>query len=329
MSAWRGAWLALALLLAACVREVAPALPAAPVPAGSAITVAAEPVPRFTGDSQPPGCRDDCAWSFAGALHLTSADTSRLHGLSELEVDRDGRLTAVTDVGDLLQGRVVLDREGRLSGLVETTLTPLVGLEGEPITGKRSADAEGLATLANGDRLVSFEVDHRIWLYPARGGLPRPAPSPAADLPENGGMEALSADPERGPDAYLVGIEADGRTWECRIATGCRPGARVSLPDDLFGLVAARRLGGGRTAWLLRAYDPLRGNRIELRITDAAMKVVDRMEIARPATVDNFEGLAAVAGPDGGYRFYLISDDNFARSQRTLLMALDWWPGKK
>ena len=42
-----------------------------------------------------------------------------------------------------------------------------------------------------------------------------------------------------------------------------------------------------------------------------------------PATVDNFEGIAAVRRPDGGVRLYILSDDNFNPGQRTLLLAFD------
>jgi hypothetical protein len=98
-----------------------------------------------------------------------------------------------------------------------------------------------------------------------------------------------------------------------------------------FGLVAARRLPEGRTAWLLRAFNPVTRSVIDLRITDQAGRVVDQQELRGPLTVDNFEGLAAVPAPsaskgDGTIRFYLISDDNFSSSQRTLLLAFDWKP---
>jgi hypothetical protein len=59
------------------------------------------------------------------------------------------------------------------------------------------------------------------------------------------------------------------------------------------------------------------------------------MELSRPLTVDNFEGLAGVPRPAGGVRFYMIADDNFGSyaglptDQRTLLMAFDWTPAPK
>jgi hypothetical protein len=92
-----------------------------------------------------------------------------------------------------------------------------------------------------------------------------------------------------------------------------------------FGLVALHRLPGERTAAMLRAWDPLRGNRIALKILRGTT-LVDQMDLARPMTVDNFEGLAAVPQADGRIRFYLLSDDNASPSQRTLLLAFDWQP---
>ena len=38
--------------------------------------------------------------------------------------------------------------------------------------------------------------------------------------------------------------------------------------------------------------------------------------------------MAVVNRPGGVRRLYLISDDNFSRYQRTLLMAFDWTPPK-
>lgn len=40
-------------------------------------------------------------------------------------------------------------------------------------------------------------------------------------------------------------------------------------------------------------------------------------------TIDNYEGIAAKALPDGRVRLYVISDDNFSASQRTLLMVFE------
>nr|QQZ51185.1 hypothetical protein JKL49_08720 [Phenylobacterium glaciei] len=52
------------------------------------------------------------------------------------------------------------------------------------------------------------------------------------------------------------------------------------------------------------------------------------MDITKPLTVDNIEGVSAVPNKDGSTRFYLISDDNFSNSQKTILVAFDWKPTK-
>ena len=313
-----GALIALAGLVA-CAPSPA-SLPAAPVAAGAAIAIQAVPVPL---NPEAPGQTAIGGFVYAGGLQLSSAETSRFHGLSDLAVSPSGRLTAISDEGDLIEGQLVFE-SGRLAGLTGVTLRPLSGLDGQSLPNKEMSDAEGLALLAGGDRLVSFERQSRVWLYPADGGPPRPVPAPEADFPLNGGLEALAADPERGPDAYVAGGEESGQTWLCRLATPCVAGPKVDKPPE-FGLVAMRRLPGDQTAYLLRAWDPLRGNRIVLSITGTAGELA-RLEMTKPLTVDNFEGVDFVPRPEGGYRVYILSDDNFSASQRTLLMAFDWTP---
>jgi hypothetical protein len=317
----RIAGLAAALALAACAPQPAP-LPSGPVPAGPGVRVAAEPVPERPADA--PAAADNFA--YAGGLVLTSPDTARLHGLSDIEVRPDGRFLAVSDEGDLVKGRIVLDRAGRLAGLADVTLRPLTGPDGTPLTGGKSdSDAEGLALWPNGDLMISFERTDRIWLYPAAGGPPRAVPSPDAPFPENEGMEALAVDPEGGPASYLVGREDTRETWTCHLAGACSPGVRPGK-DGEGSLVAARALPGGRWAFLLRDFKPMKGVTSRILITDRTGRVLDTHMIARPATVDNFEGLAAVPRADGSIRLYIISDDNFSAAQRTLLLAFDWRP---
>ena len=150
-------------------------------------------------------------------------------------------------------------------------------------------------------------------------------PAPDEHFPYNLGMEGLAEDPEAGSDAYVVGGEASGQTWICHLSSGCQASVRVRK-DQEQGLSAVATLPGGRRAYLLRAFSPLKGVRVTLRVTDAQGATLDELALAAPLTVDNYEGVAALPRPDGTVRFYLISDDNFSRLQRTLLLALDWRP---
>jgi hypothetical protein len=331
----RPAGLAAALLLAACAPQP-PVLPPEPVAAGSAIRVETRGVGQdHTGaerrcvDNRPGQALPRCeVWRFAGGLSLTSADTSRLHGLSDIAVDANGGFIAVTDEGDLVRGRVTLNERGEIAGVADVRLRALVDIDGRPLSGdKARGDAEGLALFRNGDLMVSFEGRDDILLYSAAGGPPRAVPRPDSDFPSNDGMEALSLDPDSGPDAYLVGREDTRQTWTCRLSGGCAP--RFVVPAHGRGkLTSARPLPGGGWVFLLRDFTPLAGNTIWVVITDGRGRQIDVHEIKRPDTVDNFEGVAPVPQQDGRVRLYLVSDDNFSPGQRTLLMAFDWLPQK-
>jgi hypothetical protein len=260
---------------------------------------------------------------YAGGLVLSSRDTNRLHELSDLVISGTDRIRAVGDDGIFFEARLLFDEGGRLNGIGEARITPMLDMNGKPLAG-RMRDGEGMTMLPGGDVLVSFEREPRIWLYPARGGRPRAVPSPDARFPSNEGMEAIDMTPDVGADAYMVGSESSGETWTCRLSGGCIKGPTIQKPTE-FGLVSLNRLPDGKTAYLLRAYDPARGPRISLRILDGT-KLYDRMELARPLTVDNFEGIASTPTRNGQRRFYLISDDNAAANQRTILLAFDWRP---
>jgi hypothetical protein len=285
---------------------------------GMPIAIRAEPVPLN------PDNRSQSAvgpFTYAGGLALTSSETDHLHGLSDLAMTGSDQITAVSDDGFLVTARVLLNAAGRLTGVGDGRIAPLVGEDGRPLTSKEEADSEGLALFPNGDLLISFERHHRIWLYPAGGGRPRAVPTPdVTSMPANGGMEALAPDPDAGPDAYIVGAETTGQTWTCRLSTTCVPAQTVMRPAGT-SLVAIRRLTAGRTAYLFRGFDGQ--SHIVLRVMRAAT-VEAELDLKPPLTVDNIEGVAAVARPGGVTRFYLMSDDNSSAQQRTLLLAFDW-----
>jgi hypothetical protein len=320
-----GLWLAASLSACAPVAE----LPLAPVPAGPGIGIDAAPVPL---DPTEPERMRIGRFAYAGGVHLTSRQTSRLHGLSDLKVTPDGALVAASDQSDLLRARVVLDGAGRLVGLADARLTAMRDAEGRDlyVGGQREYDSEGVAQLANGDLLLSFEQHDRILRFPAAGGPPVAAPAPQIAYTHNKSMEGLAADPAGGPDAYRTAIEATGQTFFCRLSSGCLPGFTIDLEG--LELTSLDILPDGRTAALLRGYSVVGGNRVKLKLLDRQGREIDAMTLVRPMTVDNFEGVAAVPGPRGTIRFYLISDDNFGTfngaptDQRTLLLAFDWRP---
>jgi hypothetical protein len=320
-------------MLSHCGRKPAPPpLPIVPVKAGPEIALQTAPVPLDA--SNPAKTTLEGGFTYAGGIVITSNQTSRLHGLSDLAIAPDGSLAAVTDDGDFFQAHLQLDETGRLVGLTNGKLEPLLGLDGQPLQGKTKGDAEGLAMLPNGDRLISFERDHRIWLYPTTGpgtwGTPRAVTKPATVFPDNEGMEALAAYPAAGPDAYLVGGE-EGEVWICRLSTACQAITPQQGPDFTWGLTAIAAFDGKAVATLHRGYDPIRGWRAIMRfVADPAAPANRQVQTASlhldgSTTRDNFEGLALSRSPSGAIRIYLLSDDGaVSASQRTLLLAFDW-----
>lgn len=309
----------------------APAPAPGPRPADGTIRVVARAVPL---DPRDPARLKLGALTYAGGVELTSPDTSRLHGLSGIDIAEDGRrFTAISDDGDLVTGRLTLDGNGQLTGVAGVKLQPLRDEAGRPLQGKQWGDAEAVTLLPGGGFAVSFEREHRILAYAKPGAPGRRiwAPSSADRdfrLDENAGVEALAAE----GGALIAGSEGgDVR----RLTSGALGRDRLAPePPSGFNLTGLDALGGGNWIAVYRAWDPFRDSRIEVSMLHAAQCIrapcnapharIDLGRLERPLTVDNIEAIAAVPLEDGGWRLYLLSDDNFRPSQRTLLLAFDW-----
>lgn len=322
-----GAVAAVLLAVVACTTpaHLRPIPPRGPVPADSRIAIEAASVPLDPAD---PSRQMIDGFRYAGGLALTSSVTSRLHGLSDLWIAPDGTFVSPTDDGDIVTGRILLGPDERLIGVGEAALKPLLGPDGQPLQGKREGDAEGLTRLADGRLLISFERDHRIWVYD-EAGRPSPAEAPPVALGENDGIEGLAAAPGAG-GLYFVGLEPGG-IWMCRLYTGCDELDGLPTPPPGYRLSA---LGVGPTGELLilhHSFIPGIGSRIILTIVGDPFfdrAVIGRLAMGPSTTVDNLEGVAVAPRADGTWRLYLLSDDNFNDKQRTILLAFDWTPPK-
>tara|TARA_R110002124_G_scaffold21445_3_gene82346 strand:- start:2448 stop:3425 length:978 start_codon:yes stop_codon:yes gene_type:complete len=310
--------LAATLALAACASLPTPYVPGA-ADGWTPIAARIRPV----GLGLLPGAQLSPGVRFAGGIDVISPETTPLHGLSDLKI-LDGDLISVSDSGDLARARLRLDRHGRLTGLDQPRVRRLTLTDGSPITEKVDGDAEGLVITASGDLLISFERDHRIWNY---GPVARPGSRPVAvaapdfAFPGNDGMEGLSA----GPDGWRAAGESGG-VWDCSPA-GCH--TVVAPPEPLLADSDYRITGLDRDpagdGWFVvqRRFQAPADVRARVRhmAGDGSLGPV-LIELKHPGTVDNFEGIAAVATPTGT-RLYLLSDDNFSETQRTLLLAFD------
>ncbi|WP_242912997.1 esterase-like activity of phytase family protein [Brevundimonas pishanensis] len=262
--------------------------------------------------------------TFVGGVQLLTPTLSPLRSLSDLKLVGEDGFVTVSDAGDLILGQIKLDDGGKLIGLDQFRSRRLSLTDGSPITEKVDGDAEGLAVLPNGEVLVSFERDHRIWNYGPLDAprLPVSAPRPVWPFNENGGMEALAA----GDNIQWRVAGEDGGIWDCTRVT-C---TLVQLPpaeplkDSQYRITGMDRDPSGDGYWVVqRSYAPPLDARARVRhmAEDGTLGPV-MVELKLPGTTDNFEGIAATKR-GGKTRLYILSDDNENPLQRTLMLAFD------
>lgn len=266
------------------------------------------------------------ALTLRGAYRLDSS-MGEFGGLSGMILSPDGTsLTAISDQGRVFDLDLKRDGAGEIDSVSLRRHYQLSGPMGKALSGKTQTDAEEAAS-AYGGVLVSFERDHRVWLYGA--GLdhdPVPAWTPDAIdlLPDNGGIEAMAALP--GERVWL--ISEDGATDKGHLAWLGRPGDWRALfyrPAPEFSPTGATTLPGGDILVLERAFSMLAGVRarvVRVRaqdlVSDAIVEGTEIMRLSPPLLADNFESIATWQN-GGETRVMILSDDNFNPVQQTLL----------
>jgi len=257
-------------------------------------------------------------------------------GLSGMEVLEDNRLIAVSDNGDWFEATLVLGENGDLIGARDWRTAFMRDEDGEPFADKESGDSEDLAQLTDGRFAVSFEQTQSIRIYdlnrdgPFGAAVAGPRLAETQDLPNNQGLEAITS---TGDGELIVGSEGEStstaRIWRARLdaRAAVAPSAQYGLEPG-YSLTSLDRLPDGSYVALERFFAPVIGARARItRFSFDADGDIANIELlatlAPPMPVDNFEAISAVRGPHGATRLYIVSDDNFSRRQRTLLLAFD------
>jgi hypothetical protein len=313
------------------------------VPAAAPLVLATTPLPLNRDD---PAVASIGALQFRGAVQLRSADPA-FGGISGLRAGPGNRLLAITDTGNWLAFDTV-EPGGRLTGVANAVLAPILQPDGAPAATKAEGDAEALAwDPATGIATIAYEQDHRLDHF--AGIDSRRPPSLAArpvrterlsamtGWPLNGGGEALAvlpggtriiiAEDARRPDgaaaALITRVGGAGETATTEIGIGIVPD---HSPTDAIALDDRRILV------LNRRYTATLGQGAALTLVDlgpalgpAPPATLPARLLARwepPVTIDNMEGLAIRRS--GGRTFvYLVSDDNLNSLQRTILMKFE------
>jgi hypothetical protein len=155
-------------------------------------------------------------------------------------------------------------------------------------------------------------------------GVPITAPKSLAELPGNGGLEALAVAPQRSSlSGALVGMAEGGSGF---ILTGSRQGVFQVVLSGGYDVTDMAFLPDGDAVVLERRFSLFGGFACRLRrIEAAAIRPGARVdgdvlyESEASHQVDNMEGLA-VHREGGETVLSLISDDNFSSLQKTVLL---------
>lgn len=260
----------------------------------------------------------------SGAWHLKS-DNDDFGGLSGLDVMRSGSLLAVSDDGKFVW--LGIDPETAAPDGTGS-ITYLRNKDGKIFPNKRSADSEDLV-FRDGLALVSFEQTHRIEAYDLEscGAAARAARVVKLDkvvagkvLENNRGAEALALKNGQLTVGFEAHVSGGSPLGEVRVDGTLADLRRTRQP--LLFMLTGMDVSDELTAQVFRAYDPARGVRAILRVSRDDKQIAEAV-LKQPLPVDNFEALAIGRAPGGEPRIWLLSDDNFSDSQRTLLLAFD------
>ena len=246
--------------------------------------------------------------ALVGAWQLTSTDP-RFGGVSGIAFDGDD-IVAITDNG------VVLRFPKAFAAQMQVRITDLPDGPGDERF-KINRDSEAIVRDAR-DRgwWVAFENRDQLWLFDERferaAGRVR---VPRRALGENVGVEGLALGGEG-----LLAFPENGRSVLVRTGNGWSQhpleGGR-SVAD-------AVRIGAGSVLLVERDLT-LAGfrNGIALVRPDAGnFRTLWRKRLPLGPR-DNVEAVAAEPLPGGGYRVWLVSDDNFHPRMRTVLLVVD------
>ena len=282
---------------------------------------------RVPLDPRDPSRRRVGRLTFMGGVELTSPDRA-FGGFSSLAVD-GARFTLLSDGGNVV--RLRLGSDGRVSDAA------FAELPGGPGSGwrKQDRDSESLAIdPRTGTAWVGFERHNAIYRFGP--GLTVPAlgvkPPAMQGWTINGGPETLV----RRRDGSFLSIQEEGPhgrrvreilVWRgdpvaqptpayrlyYRPPPGCDPADATELPDGRLLVLNRWWAPPLRFAAVLEVID-----RAALR-PDAVVRGTPVATIGAPLTHDNFEGVAATT-EHGRTVLWLVSDDNRAPLERTLLM---------
>ena len=290
---------------------------------------------RFGNGNLPSGL------TFLGGLTLTS-DDKNFGGFSGLEVSRDGkRFVSVSDRGHWLTGRLVYEA-GRLKGVSDTRLAPILNHKGRIEDRKSRSDAEAVAAWSSkgldGKVIVGFERRERVEQFNiGKQGLKAKAkrvrsPKALSQGQNNGELEALGRFTEGPRKGWLVAMSERNhakddslRGWLWR--KGKTQEFHIPRHEDYLVTGLAILPGGTEIITVERSFKPpvlvgMALRRFSVEDLQKRNTGPGKLLFSGKLTsyqIDNMEGIAAHQD-ERGTIITVISDDNFNKSVQSTVM---------
>lgn len=303
---------------------VPPAVTGSAADDGGAVAIDLRPV-ALAPDT--PELRRAGALAFVDGWQLSSSD-KRFGGISAMAVDGE-RMVLLSDDANLF-GLVFDPTTAQLQGY----RLPVPDTAG-PSARKQGRDSESMAVDPDsGTRWIAFEGTNEIRRFGSDGRVEaRVAPAAMADWPGNGGAEAMVrlgdgrfivfAEEAPGPDGSTAALLFDRDPTDPAART-IRFGYRA--PEG-HRITDAAVLPDGSLIVLNRRYTALEGVSIvvvrlvidPVPVADAVLTGSELARLAPPLSIDNMEAVA-VDTVDRRTIIWMVSDDNFSRLQRTLVL---------
>jgi hypothetical protein len=298
------------------------------------IDVVARPIEAF--DARDTARKRFGLLEFRGGIELTSPH-KEFGGISAIRIAADGeRFLAVSDKGRWLRGRLVYRGE-HLSGIADAEMAPVLGPDGRAITARGWYDTESI-TEDGGAVYLGLERVNRILRFDyARHGLlargqPVAVPPDLGKLPNNAGLECLTAIPKPAPNAgTLIAISEraldDAGNIKAFLIGGPTPGTFTVARSDNYDITDCAAGPGGDLYVLERRFSWAAGVAMRVRYIPLAAVVPGAVLDGKVLItadmgyqIDNMEGLAVHRTKGGETVLTMVSDDNFSFIQRTILL---------
>ncbi len=268
---------------------------------------------------------------FFGGLILTSKHED-FGGISALRFVNDANFIAVTDKARVITAELVRDDE-KPSKIKAEKITRIKAANGKTITGADDKDSESVE-LAGNQFLIGYERNDRIMRFNLRGRKLIADGTYKVDLnpyefPNNKGPEAIALQTSTGKLFAFAeyALDENGNHRGFIIQNGKVEKEILVKQRNGFSLTDAAFSPDGDLLMLERYYNPFLGAYMRIRKFRASDldsgQLLDGeilLDVDGSYEIDNMEGMALSTFADGSTRITIVSDDNFSKRQKTVLL---------